>query len=139
MAARITGYGYATFYTGLDVLAGIGAGLVVENDGRGSQNMLRLLGIGDALGLVGAWMLLACVVLTSAALGLRHGPAVLPGALVVLASAWYFRQSHLFAPVGVYAMIGFALGTALLAAATPGRASARTTSAGSAVATPGPV
>ncbi len=117
--ARIAGYGYATFYTGLDVLAGIGAGLVVENDQRGSQNMLRLFEIGDQLGLAGAWMLLGCVVLTTVALGLRHGPWVVPGGLVLVVSGWFFRESHLFAPVGVYAMLGFAVGTALLAAAAP--------------------
>jgi hypothetical protein len=118
-AARVTGYGFATFYTALDVLAGIAAGLVVENDGRASQNMLRLFEIGDRLGLAGVWMLLACAVLTTVALGLPHGPWVIPGGLVLAGACYVFSYSHIFFPVGAMAMVGLAVGTALLALAAP--------------------
>ena len=109
----------ATFYTALDVLSGIGAGLVVQNDGRGSQNMLNLFAIGDRIGLAGVWMLMVCVVSATLVLGLRHGPRVLPGGVILLAGCWVFRTSHIFYPWGVAAMVALAVGTALLALAAP--------------------
>jgi nitrate reductase NapE component len=117
--ARISGYGFATCYTALDVLSGIGAGLVVENDGRPSQNMLNLFAVGDRIGLAGVWMLMACVVSVTLVLGLRHGPRVLPGGVLLLAGCWVFRTSHIFYPYGVAAMVALAVGTALLALAAP--------------------
>ncbi len=117
--ARIAGYVFATFYTALDVLAGIAAGLVVEHDGRGSENMLRLLEIGDRIGLIGVWFLAAAGVLTALVLGLRHGPWVLPGAVVFTVACYYFLLGHIFYPTGALAMIGLAVGSALLALATP--------------------
>lgn len=117
--AAVSGYGFATFYTALDVLSGIGAGLVVQNDGRGSQNMLNLFAIGDRIGLAGVWMLMVCVVSATLVLGLRHGPRVLPGGVILLAGCWVFRTSHIFYPWGVAAMVALAVGTALLALAAP--------------------
>jgi hypothetical protein len=121
--ARIAGYGYAAFYTALDVLAGIAAGLVVEHDGRTGENTARLIGVGDQLGLVGSWCFLVAAGLTTAALALRGGLWALPGGLLVLVSGWLFLEHHIFAPYGVLGQVGIAVGTALLALATvpPGR------------------
>lgn len=114
-AARITAYGFATFYTALDVLSGIGAGLAVE---AGSGDLVgRLFEIGDALGRAGVWMLLASALLTGAALVRRDGPLVLPGALVLAGACFPFMTGHIFRPVGVASMLLVALGCALMAAA----------------------
>lgn len=113
--ARVAAYGFAVFYTALDVLSGIGAGLVVE---AGVPELAgRLFGVGDALGHAGVWMLLAAAVLTGLALLRRDGPRVLPGALVLAGSCFPFMTGHIFHPVGVAAMLLVALGCALMAAA----------------------
>lgn len=119
--ARIAGYGYATFYTGLDALAGIAAGLVVEQDGRTGAEVARLIGVGDQLGLVGSWCFLVAGALTTAALVPRGRLRVLPGGAVVLGSGWLFLRNHIFMPYGVLAQVGIAVGTALLALATVAR------------------
>jgi uncharacterized membrane protein YGL010W len=118
-AARLAGYGYAVFYVALDVLAGIGAGLVVEVEGAFGPAVPRMFEVGDRLGLIGAAMLLACSVLCTAVLGRRCGWRVLPGGLVLVVAGWVFLTSHIFYPVGVAAMVGYAVGTALLALAAP--------------------
>lgn len=122
-AARIAAYGFATFYTALDVLAGIGAGLAVE---AGAGFLVgRLFEVGDTLGAAGVWMLFASAVLTGAALVPRDGLRVLPGAIVLAAACVPFAESHIFRPTGVYAMLGVALGSALIAAARVEPAAAR--------------
>lgn len=113
--ARLAAYGFATFYTALDVLSGIGAGLVVE---AGVPELAgRLFRIGDALGAAGVWMLLAAAVLTGPALVRRDGPLVLVGAAVLAAACVPFQQGHIFHPTGVFAMLGVAAGCALIAVA----------------------
>ena len=57
--ARVAAYAFATFYTGLDVLAGIGAGLVTDVQQGGSPAVGRLFEIGDRLGETGVLALLA--------------------------------------------------------------------------------
>lgn len=118
--ARLAGYGFAVCYTALDVLAGIGAGLAVDTEGAaGGPLATRMFSVADPIGLAGVWMLIACAVAATVALGLRHGPWVVPGGLVLVGSGWIFRTSHIFFPAGMYAMIGLAVGTALLALAVP--------------------
>lgn len=113
--ARVAAYGFATFYTALDVLSGIGAGLVVE---AGAGDLAgRLFGVGDALGHAGVWMLLAAAVLTGLALLPRDGMRVLPGAAVLAAACFPFLTGHIFHPTGVFAMLLLALGCGLIAAA----------------------
>jgi hypothetical protein len=113
--ARAAAYGFATFYTALDVLSGIGAGLVVE---AGAGDLAgRLFLVGDALGAAGVWMLLAAAVLTGLALLPRDGPRVLPGAAVLAGACYPFLTGHIFHPTGVVAMLLVALGCALVAAA----------------------
>lgn len=116
-AARVAAYGYATFYTGLDVLAGIGAGLVTDVQQGGSAAVGRLFEVGVQLGHAGVWCLLACAVLTGAVLVRRDGVRAVPGTVVLAASCLPFLDGHIFHPTGVLAMLGVALGCALLAAA----------------------
>lgn len=123
VVAWVAAFGYATFYTGLDAVAGIGAGTAEQHGGSHPRTVVNpLFHIGGALGQVGVWCLGVGVVAASVALWLRYGPRVLPGAVVLLVCCWSFYDSHIFWPRGVVTMVGFALGFALLtwAAARPG-------------------
>jgi hypothetical protein len=117
VVAWVAAFAYATFYTGLDAVAGIAAGTAVEHapqtaDLQALKNPLYAR--ADALGHIGVYALIAAFVATAVALLPRHGIRVLPGAAVLLISAWSFIDSHIFWPRGVYTMLGLALGFALL-------------------------
>ncbi len=64
-SVRATAYVYATFYTALDVVSGIGAGYVTRQLGPGvprPEAVSQMFRIGTPLGEVGSWALIACVV-----------------------------------------------------------------------------
>jgi len=110
---------YATFYTGLDTIAGVAAGTVARNaDGADvGRSVQALFDTGDRLGYVGAYGFGAAVLAASVALFPRHGIRVVPGAVVLLAASYSFVDSHIFWPRGVFTMLAFAAGFALLAGA----------------------
>lgn len=118
--ARIAAYGFATFYTGLDTLAGIAAGIAVETEQGGSQTALDLIALGNDLAVIGVTCFLAACVLTGVVLVRRDGMRALPGAAVLVVSAVPFLPGHIYWPMGGLAMVGVAVGCALLAAAGPG-------------------
>jgi hypothetical protein len=123
---------FAALYTGLDAVAGIAAGTVQEHatSDQSGQYVVALFHTADALGHHGVQALAVAVVAASVALGLRHGPWVLPGAAVLLVCTYSFYDSHIFYPRGVYTMAGFAIGFALLAwpaTRTPGTSASRST------------
>lgn len=112
-------YGYAVLYTGLDAVAGIAGGTVRAYGAPGQEALLnRLFATGDALGRAGVWALAGAVLATGATLllrgGSRDGLRAVPGTAVLLAACWSFRDSHIFWPRGVFTMLAFALGFALL-------------------------
>lgn len=112
---------YAAFYTGLDAVAGIAAGTAVEHAaGEADIGPIKhpLYVVGDSLGQFGAFALIVAVVATAVALYPKHGARVIPGTVVLLMAGWSFTDSHIFWPRGVWTMLGFALGFALLAAGT---------------------
>ncbi|WP_406430911.1 hypothetical protein OHB00_03000 [Streptomyces sp. NBC_00631] len=108
--------GYAAYYSGLDAVAGISAGTMVDHGVHGAAG--RLFTTGDELGRAGVYALAAACLATCAVLYRRHGTRVLPGAVVLFAACWSFVDSHIFWPRGVLTMLGFALAFALLTAAT---------------------
>ncbi|MFJ4846752.1 MULTISPECIES: hypothetical protein [unclassified Streptomyces] len=117
--AWVGGYGYAVLYTGLDAVAGIAGGTVRVYDAPGQEALLdHLFATGGALGRAGVWALAGAVLATGAALqlhgGARDGLRAVPGTAVLLAACWSFRDSHIFWPRGVFTMLAFALGFALL-------------------------
>ncbi|MFF7546252.1 hypothetical protein ACFZCU_21850 [Streptomyces canus] len=125
--AWTSAFTYAAFYTGLDAVAGIAAGTAVEH-AAGTANIgpikYPLYDAGESLGEVGAYALIVAVVATTVALLPEHGVRVVPGTVILLVAGWSFTDSHIFWPRGVWTMLGFALGFALLAAGTrrsPGR------------------
>ena len=128
-AARIAAYGYAAFYTALDVLAGIGAGELTQlNAQRGLQDRTvevdRLFAVGNDLSEIGVWCFgVACAATALAVVG-RVGRRALPGAVVVVvvvvvvAAAVVFVAGgvHIYWPWGVGTMLALAVGLGLLAA-----------------------
>ena len=108
---------YAAFYTGLDAVAGIAAGTAVEHAGEtASLGPVKrpLYDTGEAHGQAGAYALIGAIAATAVALLPKHGARILPGTIVLLAAGWSFVDSHIFWPRGVWTMLGFALGFALL-------------------------
>jgi hypothetical protein len=106
---------YAAYYSGLDAVAGISAGTVVDHGVHGAAG--RLFAVGNELGRSGVYALAVACLATCAVLWRRHGVRVLPGAAVLLVACWSFVDSHIFWPWGVFTMLGFALAFALLSAA----------------------
>ncbi|RPF39215.1 hypothetical protein [Streptomyces sp. TLI_185] len=106
---------FAAYYSGLDAVAGISAGTVVDHGIHGAAG--RLFATGDELGRTGVYGLAVASLATCAVLWRRHGVRVVPGAVVLFAACWSFVDSHIFWPKGVFTMLGFAVAFALLAVA----------------------
>ncbi|MCD7442269.1 hypothetical protein K4B79_29110 [Streptomyces lincolnensis] len=114
---------FAAYYSGLDAVAGISAGTVVDHGVRGVAG--PLFAVGDELGRAGVYGLAVASFATCAVLWRRHGVRVLPGAVVLFAACWSFVDSHIFWPQGVITMLGFAAAFALLTVAAARPAEAR--------------
>jgi hypothetical protein len=127
---RLAAYGYATFYTGLDAVAGIAAGTVEHDSGGVSPLTGRLFVIGDVLGHIGAWCFLAASVCVVAGAVRHTGWRGVAGAVLLLLASVSFLDSHLFWPRGVFTMFAIGVGMALLtvAPAQTRAVEARTTS-----------
>jgi hypothetical protein len=111
---RVGAFVYATAYTALDVISGIGAGYVTWRLGEGvarPDEVRYLFDIGSRLGEVGSWALIVCAVVVAVDALRRSGPVALPGLLLV-PGAVLVHVDHIFAPTGVVgmAMIGLASG-----------------------------
>ncbi|NEA99606.1 hypothetical protein [Streptomyces sp. SID13726] len=103
---------FAAYYSGLDAVAGISAGAVVDHGVHGAAG--QLFAMGDQLGRAGVYGLAVASLATCVVLWRRHGARVLPGASVLAVACWSFVDSHIFWPRGVMTMIGFAVAFALL-------------------------
>lgn len=114
---RLTAYVYATFYSALDVISGIGAGWVTHELGPGVPRppaVSLMFRIGTPLGEIGSWALLACVaVLAADQLARLRMPALV--GLVLLPGAYLVHIGHIFAPEGVAGMALIGLATGALA------------------------
>jgi len=117
-AARVFAFAYAVLYGALDSIAGIGAPhQVLRADERGEPgpNLGDVFEIGDRLGELGVYALAAALLLTGGVLWLRsHSPYAVVGAVVGALSCYPFLRNHVFPPRGVLAMVGIAVGLALL-------------------------
>ena len=107
---------FAAYYSGLDAVAGISAGTVVDHGVRGAAGPLFV--VGDELGRAGVYGLAVASLATCTVLWRRHGVRVLPGAAVLFAACWSFVDSHIFWHKGVFTMLGFAAAFALLTLAS---------------------
>ena len=109
---RASAYGYATFYTALDVISGIAAGYVTHELGPGvprPPEVSLLFSIGTPLGRVGSLALIACCALLTLDL-MRRGPSW--AALLLVPGAVLVHVGHIFAPTGVAGMTLLGVGTA---------------------------
>lgn len=117
IAARLLAFVYAMFYTGLDVLAGIGAGALTEHHAMGGDigdaNSVMFFE-GNVLADVGTWSLLAAFALVGVVFVRRTGWPSLVGTAVLLGASVSFTTSHVFWPRGVLTMAAFGAGVALL-------------------------
>jgi hypothetical protein len=109
---------YATAYTALDVINGIGAGFVTSRLGAGEprpDEVRSLFAIGSPLGAVGSWALVAAAVLVAVDALVRRGVLAGPGLLLV-PGALLVHTDHIFYPWGVLGMVLVAVGTGWLEA-----------------------
>lgn len=117
--ARALGFVYIAFYGALDVLAGIGTGVVVmrapeANSPELSETVRWLFAQGNQLSLIGVWAFLVACMLTSALLIYHVGRLALPGTVLLCGAAYPFLGSHIYFPVGVASMVLMAAGFAFL-------------------------
>ena len=112
---RLTAYGYATFYSALDVISGIAAGYVTHELGPGvprPEAVSLLFRIGTPLGHVGSVCLIACCSVVTIDLVVRKRAW---GALLLVPGAVLVHIGHIFAPTGVAGMLLLGVGTAAAA------------------------
>jgi hypothetical protein len=121
--AGILGFVYASFYTALDVLAGIGAG-GLEHAGMHEATPVAF-DLGDRLGMVGSVAFVAACVVAGAFAVRMRGIRTLPGALLVTLGSVLFLFEHIFFPVGVLGQLCLAAGWVLLVVPVYGRSSSR--------------
>jgi hypothetical protein len=116
--ARVLAAAYAVLYGALDAIAGIGAPhqvLRAEERGDPRPPIEDLYDIGDRLGELGVYALATAGLLTGLVLWRRsRSPLAVVGALVLAACCYPFLRHHVFPPRGVLALVGVALGLALL-------------------------
>lgn len=114
----LLGFVYATFYTALDVLAGIGAG-GLKHEGKNGLGVLFHL--ASNLGEVGS-IAFICATAIAAGCVLRVARlSALAGTVLVLAGAFGFREEHVYWPGGVLSMFALAAGWGLLVTAQRSR------------------
>jgi len=114
-AAAVLGYGFATLYTALDVLAGIAAGALVlggEADATGP-----VYAIARILARVGVWSLVLGAVVAGVAAFQHARFAALPGAVLAVLGAYLVYPGHIYFPVGTVSMLLLAAGFGALAVA----------------------
>ncbi len=123
--ARLLAAAYAVLYGALDSIAGIGAphqvlGTVERREPLPPIN--DLFDIGDPIGHAGVWALAAAGLVTAAVVFQRsRNLLALLGGVVVAASCYPFYVHHVFPGKGVLAMVGIAVGFALLEAGRTAR------------------
>lgn len=109
---RTAAFGYAVFYPAVDLLAGIGAGRLVElGEDPDAPAVRALFARGNALSEVGVVALGIGCVAAVAVLAPRLRRAVV-WALPLLAGAFLFAEFHIYRPFGVTGMALLAVGFA---------------------------
>ena len=109
----LLGYGFAIFYTPLDLLAGVAGGALVSSGHPNSTG--QVFAIARALGLIGVVALvLGCVVAGIAAYRIASLSA-LPGALIAAVGAALIQPGHIHLGLGTVAMLLTAGGFIILA------------------------
>lgn len=118
---RVAAYGYATFYSALDVISGIAAGWVTRRIGPGvprPEEVTLLFRLGTPIGEVGSAALLVAVAAVTVDAARRRPLDGLVG-LLLLPGAWLVHTDHIFAPQGAFGMLLIGVGTGWLALRLP--------------------
>jgi hypothetical protein len=104
------GYGFAIFYTALDILAGVAGGALINAGDTASPvfEVARVLGFIGVVSLV-----LGCLVASLAAFRAGH-VRTLPGAVLACAGAVLVQPFHIYAGLGTLAMLLLAGGFVVL-------------------------
>jgi hypothetical protein len=116
--AVVAAFVYATAYSALDVLSGIGAGYVTDHLPAGTprpDEVRSLFAIGTPLGYVGSVALILATLLVSLDAVRRVGVRAAVGLLAVLGAVLVHRF-HIYPPWGSSGVALVGLGTGLLAA-----------------------
>lgn len=108
----VVAYVYATAYTALDVLAGIAGGAIKAAEAGG---LGIIFPVAANFELVGGIALVLASALSVGIVSRALGWWVVPGGVIVIASAWLHWQAHVYPPDGVLSMVGLAAGWGLLA------------------------
>lgn len=116
----IAGYGFATLYSALDILAGVAGGALVE--GGESTSTGPVFAIGRTLAHIGVYSLVAGAVIAGVAAvsrAARHDRGALPaasaGLVIATAGAWLIYPGHIYFPLGTLALVLTAAGFGLMA------------------------
>lgn len=109
----IFGYGFATFYTSLDLLAGVGAGALVASGNSDATG--PVFAIARILGTIGVVSLALGVIVAGIAAYRVAGPLTIPGALLALVGAILIQNGHIYLGLGTVAMLLLAAGFVVLA------------------------
>jgi hypothetical protein len=115
--AVLAAFVYATAYTALDVVNGIGAGFVTWRLDAGTprpDEVRSLFAIGSPLGEIGSWALVLVAVVATVDAVVRAGLWALPGAVMV-PGALLVHTDHIFWPWGALGIGLVGLGTGWLA------------------------
>ena len=104
----VLGFVYAVGYTGLDVLAGIGAGgLKLDDFGEATGTVFDL---GNLFGRIGAAAFVAACLLAAGVAIYRAGPSAVLGGLAVVVGSLLLLRSHIYFPFGVLGQVLLAAG-----------------------------
>ena len=116
----ITGYGFATLYTALDILAGVAGGALVE--GGEATSTGPVFAIARTLAHVGVYSLVAGALIAGIAAitrAARHDRRALPaasaGLVIAAVGSWQIYSGHIYFPLGTLALVLTAVGFGLMA------------------------
>jgi len=121
----ILGFVYAGFYSALDILAGIGAGALVQ--AGVPEGTATVFTFGDGLGQIGSIAFVGACGFAAAYAFMWGGPRTLPGGVLVIIGSLLFMLRHIFFPVGVIGQLCLAAGWVIIVLALAARAKADST------------
>lgn len=111
--AAVLGYGFAVFYTSLDLLAGVAGGALVASGHSDATG--PIFAIARVLGTVGVVSLALGAVLAGVAAVITAGLPAIPGALLATVGAVLVQPGHIYLGLGTVAMLLLAGGFVIMA------------------------
>jgi hypothetical protein len=109
----LLGYGFATFYTSLDILAGVAGGaLVLAGSGDATGPIFAIARTLASIGVVS--LVAGCIVAGIAAFRVA-GVVALPGAVIATIGAILVQEGHIYLGLGTVALMLLAAGFVIMA------------------------